>query len=154
MPHVVVKATAVGSAGDLFKITEALEGIPVNILSIGGGEGVTATGEIGVIAMLIDKDDDATIATVKTTLQNLQLGNGRTLEDVETFPNVHIELPDKPGELKKALDAVTGLNVRSVLSMGTVLGNAHVGLGFAASDQHPAEDKLKAKGITVHPHPH
>jgi hypothetical protein len=154
MPHVVVKAAAVGSTGDLAKITEALQAIPVNIVAIGGGEAVIDDREIGVVSMIVDPDDSGTLAQVVTALTNLTLNNNRHLAHIETFPNIHIEVPDKAGELKKALDAVAGINIRSVLSMGTVLGLAHVGLGFADDDCGPAEAQLIAAGIHVDPHEH
>jgi hypothetical protein len=161
MPHQVTKATARGSQGDLAKITEALASLtpPVNIVAIGGGEGVLHNGaagdqEIGVISMILEPDDGPMTDKIVKKLTGLKLGPKRTLEDVEVHPNIHIQLDDKPGELKKALDAVAGINIRSVLSMGTLWGTANVGLGFSEADHENAEKKLKAKGIKVVSHPH
>ena len=161
MPHQVTKATARGSQGDLAKIADALHKLkpPVNIVAIGGGEGVlnNANGtktEVGVISMILEPDDGATSDKILTTLRGLTLPSGKKLEDVEQFPNIHIQIDDKPGELKKALDALTGINIRSVLSMGTFMGTANVGLGVAETDHENAEMKLKDKRIKVVPHPH
>jgi hypothetical protein len=161
MPHQVTKATARGSQGDLAKIADALRNLtpPVNIIAIGGGEGVLknkngSTTEVGVISMILEPDDGPNSAKIRTALTDLKLGKGRTLEDVEQFPNIHIQIDDKPGELKKALDAVAGLNIRSVLSMGTLMGTANVGLGFSETDRPRAEKKLKDKLIKVVDHQH
>ena len=161
MPHQVTKATARGSQGDLAMIAQTLRDLTpsVNIVAIGGGEGVLknkngTTSEVGVISMILDPDDGATSAKIRAALTDLKLDKGRKLEDVEQFPNIHIQIDDKPGELKKALDAVAGINIRSVLSMGTFMGTANVGLGFSETDSPKAEKKLKAKGIKVVPHPH
>ena len=108
MPHQVTKATARGSQGDLAKIADALHKLkpPVNIVAIGGGEGVlnNANGtktEVGVISMILEPDDGATSDKILTTLRGLTLPSGKKLEDVEQFPNIHIQIDDKPGELKK-----------------------------------------------------
>jgi len=161
MPHQVTKATARGSQGDLAKIAEKLQGLkpPVNIVAIGGGEGVLknkdgTTTEVGVISMILEPDDGPASSKILAALKGLQLGPKRKLEHVEQFPNIHVQIDDKPGELKKALDAVAGLNIRSVLSMGTLHGSANVGLGFSETDHPKAEKKLKARGIKVVPHPH
>jgi hypothetical protein len=159
MPHQVTKATARGSQGDLAKIADALQQLkpPVNIVAIGGGEGVLKGGqEIGVISMILEPDDGPMTAKIIKKLTGLPLDSKgkRKLEDVEVHPNIHIQLADKPGELKRALDAVDGINIRSVLSMGTFMGVAHVGLGFSEADAPNAEKKLKAKKITVVPHDH
>jgi hypothetical protein len=157
MPHQVTKATARGSQGDLARIAEALQQLkpPVNIVAIGGGEGVLKGGqEIGVISMILEPDDGPMTAKIIKKLTGLPLGPKRKLENVEVHPNIHIVLADQPGELKKALDAVAGINIRSVLSMGSFMGLAHVGLGFSEADAANAEKKLKAKKITVVPHDH
>lgn len=159
MPHQVTKATARGSQGDLAKIAGELAKLKVNIIAIGGGEGVLHNGaagdqEVGVISMILEPDDGPMTAKIKTALTGLALDGGRKLEDVEFHPNIHVQLDDKPGELKNALDAVKGMNIRSVISMGTLWGVANVGLGFSEADHENAETKLKAKGIKVVPHPH
>jgi hypothetical protein len=159
MPHQVTKATARGSQGDLARIAGELAKLKVNIIAIGGGEGVLHNGaagdqEVGVISMILEPDDGPMTAKIKAALTGLSLGGNRKLEDVEFHPNIHVQLDDKPGELKKALDAVKGMNIRSVISMGTLWGVANVGLGFSEADHVNAEAKLKAKGIKVVPHPH
>jgi hypothetical protein len=152
MPHYVTKATTTGSVGDLARITEALEGLNVNILAIGGGEGLTDGGEVGVISMIIDPEDDTTNNNVVTTLRNLELANNRRLSDVEVIPNIQIHLVDKVGQLRRAVDAIGDINIRSILSMGHVVGAAHVGIGVAAEDQEEAERRLIEAGITIIPH--
>jgi hypothetical protein len=152
MPHQVLKATAVGSVGDLARITEALEGLGVNITAIGGGEGVTDGGEIGVVSMIIDPEDPTTTDNVVDTLRNLDLENGRRLADVEVVSNIHIVLPDKVGQLRRAVDAVADINIRSILSMGNGVGAAHVGIGVAPDDHEEAERRLNDAGIIIVPH--
>jgi hypothetical protein len=152
MPHYVAKATTKGSVGDLARITEALEGLGVNILAIGGGEGVTDDGEIGVVSMIVDPEDEPTRENIVNTLQNLQLANGRTLANVEIVPNIHIQLEDTVGQLRRAVGAIGDINIRSILSMGNVTGAAHVGIGVADADHDEAESRLRAEGITVIPH--
>ena len=160
MPHQVTKATARGSQGDLAKIADALHKLkpPVNIVAIGGGEGVlnNANGtktEVGVISMILEPDDGATSDKILTTLRGLTLPSGKKLEDVEQFPNIHIQIDDKPGELKKALDALTGINIRSVLSMGTFMGTANVGLGVAETDQRECRDEAQGQAHQGGPAP-
>ena len=121
MPHQVVKAATHGSVGDLARITNALRNIPttpaggVNILAIGGGEGKVsidgADEEVGVVTMILEPDEGPLMATILDTLRTLDLGGGRHLHDVQARPNIHIEIPDTPGELKRALDAIGDLNI-------------------------------------------
>ena len=162
MPHQVVKAATHGSVGDLAKITKALRDIQttpaggVNIRAIGGGEGrVSINGadeEVGVITMILEPDEGPLMATILDTLRTLDLGGGRQLHDVQAHPNIHIELPDTPGELTKALDAIGDVNILSVLSMGSILGTAHVGLGFVDdAARQAAVTNLEAQNIVVHP---
>ncbi|HEX5015358.1 MAG TPA: hypothetical protein VFV72_14510 [Candidatus Limnocylindrales bacterium] len=146
MPHVVVKATAVGSAGDLSRITEKLEGLDVNILAIGGGEGVVGQTETGVLSILIDPEDSGTVGSVVDELTGLGLAN------VEVASNIQIELPNEIGELRKAADAVQGFNIRSIVMMAFGVNTAHVGLGFDPGEVEQAERALQDAGIAVIPH--
>jgi hypothetical protein len=169
MPHQVFKAATHGSAGDLATIADALQNnVPsapdgVNILAIGGAEAkvnINGVGEeIGIIAMILEPDDGPVTQDIIDALNAVTLGdpavNPHGLEDVQVYPNVHIEIPDEPGALKAALDAINAngpVNIFSVLSMGSIVGTAHVGLGFedeAAATA--AEAALKAADIVVHP---
>jgi hypothetical protein len=135
MPHVVTKLSLAGSAGDLKAITEFLAGEGINIIAIGGGEGVFDP-EVGVLAMVLEPDDDT--AGLKTALENLSLDPNadppRTPANVEMLDNVHILLRDAPGALAAAAGALAGINIRSVISMGNSLGTTHVSLGFDPND--------------------
>jgi hypothetical protein len=167
MPHQVVKASVHGSTGDLAKITDALQtvntsvaGQKVNILSISAGEAAIPTSaggmdEFGVVSMILDPDDDVTMANVKAKLTNLPLGGSRKVEHVDVYPIVHIELPDKPGELKKALDFVGARNILSVISMGSLVGSSHVALAFETDAiAHDVTHDLENNDVKVHGHQH
>jgi hypothetical protein len=154
MPHVVVKAAAVGSAGDLSKITGVLENLEVNIAAIGGGEGVTGNGEVGVISMIFNTESDAKVAEIQDALAGLDLGPGREALHVERLDNVEIELPNTIGALKVAADAMEidqnrTINIRSIVMMGFTVEGAHVGLGFDPNDTADAITALTNAGITI-----
>ena len=147
MPHHVMSATAVGSAGDLGRITEALHAIGVNIVAVGGGEGVVDDQEIGVVAMLLDPDDDTD--AIAKALEKVNL------KHVAFYPDHHVELPDQVGALEKAAKAVHGINIRSVVSIDKHDGVAHVSLGFSEADHGRAKDALDRAGIKItHDHDH
>jgi hypothetical protein len=141
MPHVVTKSMAHGSKGDLAKITDELEKIGVNIVAIGGAETTHNDQEVGVVAMLLDPDEDTD--GIEKALKRAGM------HEVGTFPNIHIELPDRVGELKKAVDLLKQWNILTVLSMGSDGTTAHVGLGFVEGDHDKARQRLKDNGIVV-----
>jgi len=150
MPHQVVKCSVRGSVGDLAKITAALEADGFNILAAGGGE----VNHLGIIAMLFDPDVDKIPAIVQT-IQNVQLGPGRTPEDVEAFPDVHILLNDAPGQLRRAVEALGDINIETVVSIDKQPGNkARVSLGFQPGDFDEAVRRLRAAHIPIHDHKH
>ncbi|MFL5725064.1 MAG: hypothetical protein ACJ765_04385 [Chloroflexota bacterium] len=160
MPHQVLKMTVKGSKGDLAKITAALKAVTgpngqkVNILAIGGGESAKVNNiELGVITMVLEPDEPPMDGLILNAVRNVDLGNGRRVEHVDTFPNVHVELEDVPGSLSGALEALPAtLNIVSVLSMGSVLGTAHVGLAFeSAADESTARTALANAGVVIHP---
>src|SRR5262249_41193349 len=86
MPHVVTKLSLAGSVGDLAVIAEKLADLEINILAIGGGEGIFRDGEVGVLALVLEPDEDT--ATLKTTLENLVLDD--TTNPPRTPANVEI----------------------------------------------------------------
>jgi hypothetical protein len=142
MPHVVSKLSVHGSVGDLAVITDFLAHEGINILAIGGGEGIFDDDEVGVIAMVLDPDDDTDL---KTKLEELDLdGNGRNPTNVEMLDHVHVLLQDGIGALGGIASALAGINIRSVISMGTVLKTAHVSLGFDPNDTASAVTALNA----------
>jgi len=161
MPHQVIKATVKGSKGDLAKITTALKNITgpngekVNILHMGGGESSVVNGiELGVITMILEPDEPPMEGLILNAIRTVDLGNGRHVEHVDKFPNVHISLLDAPGTLNAALDAVDAANVNilSVLTMGSAGGVANVGLGFADDAQADAARTALAKAnVIIHP---
>jgi hypothetical protein len=161
MPHQVVKATVKGSKGDLARITAALKNITgpnnekVNILHIGGGESSVVNGiELGVITMILEPDEPPMDGLILNAIRTVNLGNGRLVEHVDTFPNVHVSLLDAPGSLNAALDAIeaANINVLTVLSMGASGGVSDVGLGFAnAADESAARTALTGVNVIVHP---
>jgi hypothetical protein len=154
MPHQVIKSSAVGSIGDLAKITGVVKDLELNILAIGGGETVTDNGEVGVVSMIIEPDDPATTATLVDALRDLVLDDitDRHLADVEVLPNIHIALSNDVGELNRAAVAIDDINIRAILSLGDFLGESHVALGFAEGDVDEAERKLAEAGIKIVPH--
>jgi len=135
MPHQVVKLAVHGSVGDLAKITGVVQDLDLNILAIGGGEAPAGDdGEIGIVSMIIEPDDEAKTDELRTRLRALQLDNGRSIADLEVLPNVPIALENKVGELNRALTAIGDRNIRAIVSLGDFLGESHVALGFDAGD--------------------
>ena len=134
MPHQVVKASVHGSVGDLAKITGVVKDLGLNILAIGGGEAVTDDGEVGVISMIIEPDDATTTENLSTQLQSLELDGGRRLANVEVLHHIHLALANEIGALNGAVAAIGNINIRAIISLGDLLGESHVGLGFAEDD--------------------
>ena len=141
MPHVVTKSSAHGSKGDLAKITKELHAIGVNIVAIGGAEGADKSGnDVGVVAMLLEPDED-------NERQIEQALTKAGMHNIGRFPNIEVEIPDQAGELHKVVDLVKDLNILTVLSMGTVDGTAHVGLGFSETDHSEALRRFRGKVV-------
>jgi hypothetical protein len=153
MPHQVIKSSAVGSIGDLAKITGVVKDLELNILAIGGGETVTDNGEVGVISMLIEPDDETTTANLVDALRDLVLDDAtdRHLADVEVLPNIHIALSNDIGELNRAAVAIDDINIRAIVFLGDLLGESHVALGFADGDVDEAERRLADAGVKIVP---
>jgi len=152
MPHQVFKASVHGSVGDLAKITGVVKDLGLNILAIGGGEAVTDDGEVGVISMIIEPDEETETDDLVRELQALELDNDRRLANLEVLPNVHIALANDVGELNRAVTAIGGINIRAIVSLGDFLGESHVALGFAEGDVDEAERRLREEGIKIVPH--
>src|SRR5262245_36931141 len=161
MPHQIIKATVKGSKGDLAHIAAALKAVTgpngekVSIRHIGGGESSVVNGiELGVITMIVEPDEGPMTNLILDAIRNAPLDNGRHVEHVDTFPNVHVTLLDAPGTLSSALDAIAGANVNvlTVLTMGSAAGVADVGLGFEnAADAAAATQALSGVNVIVHP---
>lgn len=149
MPHQVVKCSVRGSVGDLAKITRALEGEGYNILAAAAGE----VNHVGIIAMLFDPDVDK-IPGIVETIRGVDLGPGRTPEDVEALPDVHILLNDAPGQLRRAAEALGDINIETVVSIDKQQGKARVSLGFQPGDFDEAVNRLRAAHIPIHDHKH
>lgn len=144
MPHVVTKSSAYGSKGDLARITKELKAIKVNILAIGGAEGRDKNGnEIGVVALILEPDETNEAAIEKALTK-------AGMHDVGRFPNIRVEIPDQVGELQKVVDLVKDLNILTVLSMGSITGTAHVGLGFSRTDHPKALKRFKDAKVVAH----
>jgi hypothetical protein len=152
MPHQVVKASVHGSVGDLARITGVVKDLELNILAIGGGEAPADDGEIGIVSMIIEPDDEASTNRLVSELQALQLDNGRSIADLEVIPNVHIALANKVGELNRALVTIGNVNIRAIVSLGDFLGESHVALGFAAGDLATVVQRLTDAGIKIVPY--
>lgn len=152
MPHQVVKCSVRGSVGDLAKITAALELEGYNILAVGGAE----VNHVGVIALLFDPDKTQ-IPGIVQTIGGVVLdpATGRTPEDVENLPDVHILLNDAPGQLRRAAEALGDINIETVVSIDKQPGNqARVSLGFRDGDFAEAVNRLRAAHIPIHDHKH
>ena len=154
MPHQVVKCTSRGSVGDLARITDDLRNGGYNIHAIGGGEGLADRKEVGVVAMILEPDDDAHMADIVDRLRKLDLDGGRKLAHVENFPHIEIDLDDQPGQLGRAAAAVAGINIMSVITVFNQDGRARVSLGFRKADWKKAFDAIDGEGIPIHPHDH
>ena len=155
MPHQVVKCATRGSVGDLAKITAELEDMGVNIVAVGGGEG---PGHVGIVSLLLDPDKE-NMGAIVTRLRNLVLDPDahppRKLTSVDTFPDVHILLNDTPGQLKKAAEALAGINIETVISIGKRNGKADVSLGFTKANYDNARQRLvEAPDVEVVDDPH
>ena len=149
MPHQVVKAAVRGSVGDLAKITAALEAEGYNILAAAAGE----VNHFGIIAMLFDPDVDK-IPGIVETIQKVDLGAGRTPEDVDALPDVHVLLNDAPGQLRRAAEALGDINIETVVTIDKQQGRARVSLGFRPDDFDEAVNRLRAAHIPIHDHKH
>jgi hypothetical protein len=130
-----------GSPGQLAKYTRILAEKGLNIRSIGGAE----WDHRGAVGTLVDNDlaDDELDELVKE------------LED-EGFPSVVIHaaeavLPDTPGALADACEAIGDLNIATILVADTHGGSGLVTFGFATADE--AETALERLGdFAVPPH--
>jgi len=152
MPHQVVKLTVHGSVGDLAKITAVVLDKELNILAIGGGEGVTPSGEVGVISMIVEPDGAAKTTELVDALQELDLGTGRPQAHVEVLRVIHIALANERGELNRAVTAVGDVNIRGIVSLGDLLGESHVALAFSpppAPDVNTAHQRLETARIKI-----
>lgn len=139
--QVASQLAAGGSPGQLAKYTRILAEKGLNIRSIGGAE----WDHHGAVGTLVDNDlaDDDLEALVE------ELGSAG-------FPSVVIfaaeaVLPDTPGSLADACEAIGDLNVASILVADTHGGNALVTFGFATPGE--AEEALNRLGdMGVAPH--
>jgi len=149
MPHQVVKSSVRGSVGDLARITAALEARGYNILAISASE----VNHVGMLAIVFDPDED--VDAIADTIRNVDLGGGRTPEDVDHVPDIHILLPNTPGQLRQAAEALGDINIETVVTIDKQQGNkARVSLGFQQSDLAEAERRLRAASIQIHRHHH
>jgi len=108
MPHQVVKCSVRGSVGDLAKITAALE-----------ADGLTSSpparrGEPPRDHRHALRSGPDKIRRSFRPSRTSSLGPGRTPEDVEAFPDVHILLNDAPGQLRRAVEALGDINIETV----------------------------------------
>jgi hypothetical protein len=149
MPHQVVKCSVRGSVGDLAKITAALEAKGYNILAISASE----VNHVGMLAIVFDPDED--VDDIADTVRNADLGGNRKPVDVDRVPDIHILLPDTPGELRKAAEALGNINIETVVTIDKQPGNkARISLGFRKGDLARAQQRLEAAGIEIHKHHH
>ena len=154
MPHQVVKAAVRGSVGDLARITQALEDADINIVAIGGAETLNDPGHVGIIALLLEPDKDR-IPDILEIIRGVDLDGGRKPENVEAFPDVHILLNDAPGQLRRAAEALAGINIESVVSIDKQGNRARVSLGFKDdATLRQAIERLRAANIPIHDHQH
>ncbi len=144
MPHKIVKMVTTGSVGDLGRIARALASAnpPLDIATIGGGEGLVGNQEVGIISMAI-RNDDGRDAEILDIVSNVDLGSGRRFESVEAHPALIVELNDEPGSLA---DCAERLGNEDINIMGVVLldlhgAGAHVGFGFADDTE---QDRARA----------
>ena len=149
MPHQAVKCSVRGSVGDLAKITAALEAEGYNILAISASE----VNHVGMLAMVFDPDEDPD--AIADTIRNADLGGGRTPVDVDRVPDIHILLPNTPGQLRQAAEALGDINIETVVTIDKQPGNrARVSLGFEDAKLALAEERLRTAGIQIHKHHH
>lgn len=149
MPHQVVKCSVRGSVGDLAKITRDLEAAGYNILAISASE----VNHVGMLAMVFDPDED--VDAIVDTVRKADLGGNRTPVDVGRVPDIHILLPNTPGQLRRAAEALGDINIETVVTIDKQPGNkARVSLGFQDADLAQAEQRLRDAGIQIHKHHH
>ena len=147
--HRVVNATTAGSVGDLGRIARRLATDGINIAAVGGGEGSARGGSVGHIAFLIDADDGRTDEEILDKLIGLPLSSTqefaqRTLDSVEIFQAIDIELDDKIGELA-AVGEVLGaalIDIKAALSVDVHADWGILALAFADDDVDQARDLL------------
>ena len=147
--HRVVNATTAGSVGDLGRIARRLAQDGINIAAVGGGEGLARGGSVGHIALLIDADDGRTDEEILDKLIGLPLSPtqefaDRTLEAVEIFQAIDVELEDRIGELAVVGEVLgaAGIDIKGALSVDVHADWGIIALAFADDDVDQARDLL------------
>jgi len=147
--HRVVNATTAGSVGDLGRIARRLADEGINIAAVGGGEGFARGGSMGHIALLIDDDTGRTDDEILDKLRGLELSPTqefaqRTLDSVEIFKSIDLELDDRIGELAVVgeLLGAAGIDIKGALSVDVHADWGILALAFADDDVDQARDIL------------
>jgi ACT domain-containing protein len=106
-----------------------------------------------MLAMVFDPDEDPD--AIADTVRNADLGGGRTPVDVDHVPDIHVLLPNTPGQLRRAAEALGDINIETVVTIDKQPGNrARVSLGFEDAKLALAEERLRTAGIQIHKHHH
>jgi hypothetical protein len=127
-----------GSPGKLAQYTRELATQGVNIRSIGGAE----WGGTGAVAVLVDEGTN-----------EVQLAEALTAAGFESVPIYAAEaiMPDEPGALAGACEAIGDLNIASILVADTHGGVGLVTFGFESQDDaREAERRLGDIGVKPH----
>lgn len=147
--HRVVNATTAGSVGDLGRIARRLAEENINIAAVGGGEGFARGGSVGHIAFLIDADDGRSDDYILDKLIGMELSTPqgqaqRTLDSVEIFKAIDVELDDKVGELAVVgeLLGAAGIDIKGALSVDVHADWGILAIAFADDDVDQARDLL------------
>jgi hypothetical protein len=145
--HQTVKLGTVGSIGDLGHIAQALGEANFNIEAIGGGEagGLREDGlGVGIITLLVDRDEDQDIPELQEVLDGIELDGGRKLVDPRIIRSLDVEFQHDPGALAVAASALgtAGINIESILLIDAKGNRAIVSMAFKDGDLDSARDIL------------
>jgi hypothetical protein len=145
--HQTVKLGTVGSIGDLGHIAQALGAANFNIEAIGGGEagGLREDGlGVGIITLLVDRDEDQDIPELQEVLDSIELDGGRKLVDPRIIPSLDVEFDNEVGTLGVAagLLGTAGINIESILLIDAKRNRAIVSMAFNEGDLDSARDIL------------
>jgi hypothetical protein len=147
MHRQVASLLSTSSPGRLAKLGKALGAKEIDILTTGGAEWKHS----GPVTLII-KDDWG-----KGDANDLR-GFAEVMRDEEfpwlAFRTIEVELPDRPGSLGAAAEALDDINIYAVSVFEATNGKSVVGLGVRPSQVAEGIRRLKAQGYQVNRRKH
>ena len=142
MHRQVATLLSTNSPGRLAKFGKALGAKNIDILTTGGAEWKHS----GPVTLIIKDDWGKGDANDLTQFAEV-------MRDEElpwlVFRTIEVELPDEPGALGGAAEALDDINIYAVSVLESSGGRASVGLGVRPSQVGAAIERLRAAGYTV-----